>query len=50
MLGGKGYERAEHARYPQWIMPEDSADWQSWIEREYLSDRPPGTSFGQANH
>ena len=42
VLGGKGFERAKHARYPEWIMPEDSADWQSWIEREYFTDRPPG--------
>ncbi|PZT56874.1 MerR family transcriptional regulator [Paenibacillus silvae] len=37
VLGGKGFERAEHARYPEWIMPEDSGDWQSWIEREYFT-------------
>ncbi|MBB6021728.1 DNA-binding transcriptional MerR regulator [Paenibacillus sp. JGP012] len=38
VLGGKGFERAEHARYPEWIMPEDSGDWQSWIEREYFNE------------
>ncbi|KOY14755.1 hypothetical protein AMS66_22110 [Paenibacillus xylanivorans] len=43
VLGGQGYERAENARYPQWIMPEDSADWQSWMEREYFAERPPGS-------
>lgn len=50
VLGGKGYERAEHARYPHWIMPESSADWQSWMEREYLAEQPPGVRFGQANN
>ena len=43
VLGGKGFERAKNARYPEWIMPEDSADWQSWIEREYFTDRSSGT-------
>lgn len=37
VLGGKGFERAEHARHPEWIMPTDSAEWQSWIEREYFT-------------
>ncbi|WP_258530601.1 MerR family transcriptional regulator [Paenibacillus taichungensis] len=42
VLGGKGYERAENARYPQWIMPGNSADWQSWMEREYFVEPSPG--------
>ncbi|CAI6081041.1 HTH-type transcriptional repressor CarH [Paenibacillus sp. JJ-100] len=44
VLGGKGFERAKNARYPEWIMPEDSSDWQSWFEREYFTDhRSSGT-------
>ena len=43
ILGGKGYERNENAAYPEWIMPEDSSDWQAWLEREYLTDNPTRT-------
>ncbi|MFE6074385.1 MerR family transcriptional regulator [Paenibacillus sp. NPDC057886] len=42
VLGDKGYERAESARYPQWIMPKNSANWQSWMEREYFVEQSPG--------
>ncbi|WP_336782183.1 MerR family transcriptional regulator [Paenibacillus illinoisensis] len=43
ILGGKGYERNENAAYPEWVMPEDSSDWQAWLEREYLTDNPTRT-------
>ncbi len=45
VLGGKGYERAEHAAYPDWIMPEHSSEWQGWLEREYLANMPPGSQY-----
>ncbi|WP_338540863.1 MerR family transcriptional regulator [Paenibacillus tundrae] len=45
VLGGKGYEHAEHATYPDWIMPEHSSEWQGWLEREYLVDMPPGSQY-----
>jgi DNA-binding transcriptional MerR regulator len=41
VLGGSGYKHTDNVRYPQWIMPENAADWQSWMEGGDFTARPP---------